>query len=120
VDAASCTVGIGALRSTYFANAYYSYQTCSPSTNSMETIGSGSADGLNELAGIVENYLRADARAVEEAYAATATSGYRECDAMESCPCRVCEAHPDWYCAADAVGLESGMVLFRASLGPFF
>ncbi len=106
---------MGALRSNYFEDASYSYQTCeaggSTSTGMPSTTSTAGAD-LTKIAETIENYLRADARAVEMAHYSTSSSS--RCDSRLFCPCINCEDHDDWHCAGEGgVDLTAGGLFLK-------
>jgi hypothetical protein len=109
VDEAACDVAGGAIKSSLFPDAFYSYQTCSSgSTGSIER----DALTIGEIGGLVEDYLYANAAAVENAYAATSNGA--TCDYTASCPCLRCEFSVDWHCTSGGmVDLESAVLFER-------
>ena len=116
VDQNNCEIAGGAIASSLFPDAHYSYQTCSDGSSTSSLGEDGDALSLEELRVVVEDYLYANAAAVETAYAATAAST-DACDFSKSCPCAGCEHDVDWHCTSGGqVDLESA-VLFERNEG---
>ena len=103
VDKNNCEVAGGAVSSTFFANTYYSIQTCYVDTgSSVQSYSEETSAGVAETTAIVENYLQSISDAVETAYEQTGNS--QSCDFAGACPCQRCiDDGPlgPWHCSSD-------------------